>query len=93
MIRTGKRNDDFSGFLVLFLILRVFISFIWWNFWNRAFVEFSHNPMEGFKILPAVYMSIKMSQLKIPLELDVHYPDDIKRQLQPVPAASMESLR
>uniref|UniRef100_A0A8B9C312 ATP-dependent RNA helicase TDRD9 n=1 Tax=Anser brachyrhynchus TaxID=132585 RepID=A0A8B9C312_9AVES len=48
---------------------------------SRAFVEFSHNPMEGFKILPAVYMSIKMSQLKIPLELDVHYPDDIKRQL------------
>ncbi|XP_035182722.1 ATP-dependent RNA helicase TDRD9 isoform X1 [Oxyura jamaicensis] len=60
---------------------------------SRAFVEFSHNPMEGFKILPAVYMSIKMSQLKIPLELDVHYPDDIKRQLQHVATASMESLR
>ncbi|NXI69456.1 TDRD9 helicase, partial [Anseranas semipalmata] len=60
---------------------------------SRAFVEFSHNPMEGCKILPAVYMSIKMSHLKIPLELDVHYPDDIKRQLQHVTAASMETLR
>lgn len=92
MIRTGKRNNEFSGFLVLFLIFQVFI-FIWWNFWNRAFVEFSHNPVEGFKILPAVYMSIKMLQLKIPLELEVHYPDDIQRQLQHVAATSMESVR
>ncbi|NXN71597.1 TDRD9 helicase, partial [Himantopus himantopus] len=60
---------------------------------SKAFVEFSRNPMEGFKILPAVYLSVKMSQLKIPLELNVHYPDDIERQLQGVRAASMESLR
>ncbi|NXK11447.1 TDRD9 helicase, partial [Herpetotheres cachinnans] len=60
---------------------------------SKAFVEFSRNPMEGFKILPAVYLSIKMSQLKIPLELNVHYPDDIKRQLQGVTAANVESLR
>ncbi|NXC43189.1 TDRD9 helicase, partial [Penelope pileata] len=60
---------------------------------SRAFVEFSHNPMEGFKILPAVYMSVKMSQLKIPIELDVHYPDDIQRQLQHVTTGCMGSLR
>lgn len=56
-------------------------------------MEFSRNPMEGFKILPAVYLSVKMSHLKIPLELSVHYPDDIERQLQGVRAAHMESLR
>ncbi|NXN25532.1 TDRD9 helicase, partial [Nycticryphes semicollaris] len=59
---------------------------------SKAFVEFSSNPMEGFKILPAVYLSVKMSQLKIPLELNVHPPDDIRRQLQGA-AAAMESLR
>ncbi|NWU62113.1 TDRD9 helicase, partial [Pterocles burchelli] len=60
---------------------------------SKAFVEFSRNPMEGFKILPAVYLSVKMSQLRIPLELNVHYPGEIARQLQDVRAASMESLR
>ncbi|XP_075282799.1 ATP-dependent RNA helicase TDRD9 [Opisthocomus hoazin] len=60
---------------------------------SKAFVEFSRNAVEGFKILPAVYLSVKMSQMKIPLELNVHYPDDIERQLQDVRAASMESLR
>uniref|UniRef100_A0A8B9P8X7 RNA helicase n=1 Tax=Apteryx owenii TaxID=8824 RepID=A0A8B9P8X7_APTOW len=47
----------------------------------KAFVEFSRNPMEGFKTLPAVYMSLKMSQLKIPLDLNVHDPDEITRRL------------
>ncbi|XP_068255333.1 ATP-dependent RNA helicase TDRD9 isoform X1 [Nyctibius grandis] len=60
---------------------------------SKAFVEFYRNPMEGFKILPAVYLSVKMSQLKIPFELSVHYPDDIERQLQGVTAASVKSLR
>ncbi|KAM6444997.1 ATP-dependent RNA helicase TDRD9 [Rhynochetos jubatus] len=60
---------------------------------SKAFVEFSHNPMESFKILPAVYLSVKMSQLKIPLELNVHYPHDIERQLQDVKHASVGSLR
>ncbi|XP_074439952.1 ATP-dependent RNA helicase TDRD9 isoform X2 [Larus michahellis] len=60
---------------------------------SKAFVEFSHNPVEGFKILPAVYLSVKMSQLKIPLELNVHYPDDIEKQLQDVRAASVSSPR
>ncbi|XP_048805452.1 ATP-dependent RNA helicase TDRD9 isoform X2 [Lagopus muta] len=60
---------------------------------SRALIEFSHNPVEGLKVLPAVYMSIKMSQLKIPLQLDVHYPDDIKKELQHVTVTSMDSLR
>ncbi|XP_052639292.1 ATP-dependent RNA helicase TDRD9 isoform X3 [Harpia harpyja] len=60
---------------------------------SKAFVEFSRNPMEGFKILPAVCLSVKMSQLKIPLELNVHFPDHIEKQLQGVTAASVKSLR
>ncbi|XP_026705570.1 ATP-dependent RNA helicase TDRD9 isoform X3 [Athene cunicularia] len=60
---------------------------------SKAFVEFFRNPMEGFKILPAVYLSVKMSQLKIPLELNIHYPDDIERQLQDVRVASVKSPR
>ncbi|NXI95215.1 TDRD9 helicase, partial [Psophia crepitans] len=60
---------------------------------SKAFVEFSRNPMESFKILPAVYLSIKMSQLKIPLELNVHFTNYIERQLQDVRAAGVESLR
>ncbi|KFQ33915.1 Putative ATP-dependent RNA helicase TDRD9, partial [Mesitornis unicolor] len=60
---------------------------------SKALVEFSRDPMEGFKILPAVYLAIKMSQLKIPLELDVHYPWDIENHLHDTRAANMESLR
>ncbi|NXW49350.1 TDRD9 helicase, partial [Nyctiprogne leucopyga] len=60
---------------------------------SKAFVEFSRNPAEGFKVLPAVYLSVKMSQLKIPFQLNVHYPDDIERQLQDVTAESVKSLR
>ncbi|KAM9557005.1 ATP-dependent RNA helicase TDRD9 isoform 1-T1 [Guaruba guarouba] len=60
---------------------------------SKAFVEFSRNPMEGFKILPAVYLSVKMSQLKIPLLLNAYHLNDIKKQLQGVTAVSVESLR
>ncbi|KFV11031.1 Putative ATP-dependent RNA helicase TDRD9, partial [Tauraco erythrolophus] len=60
---------------------------------SKAFVEFARNPLEGFKILPAVYLSLKMSQLKIPLELNVHCPDHIERQLRDERAASVKSLR
>ncbi|KFP91773.1 Putative ATP-dependent RNA helicase TDRD9, partial [Apaloderma vittatum] len=59
---------------------------------SKAFVEFSRNPMESFKILPAVYLSVKMSQLKIPLELNVHNPEDIERQLQDVVTANVKCL-
>ncbi|KAJ7406563.1 putative ATP-dependent RNA helicase TDRD9 [Willisornis vidua] len=60
---------------------------------SKAFVEFSRNPKEAFKVLPEVYLAIKMVQLKIPLELEVHYPDDIRKQLGGVEAASLQSLR
>ncbi|KAJ7400932.1 tudor domain containing 9 [Pitangus sulphuratus] len=60
---------------------------------SKALVEFSRNPKEAFKVLPEVYLAIKMLQLKIPFELDVHDPDDIRKQLQGVAASSLESLR
>ncbi|NXS35635.1 TDRD9 helicase, partial [Pomatostomus ruficeps] len=60
---------------------------------SRAFVEFSRNPKEVFKVLPEVYLALKMSQLKIPFELYVHYPDDIRRQVQGGAAAGLEFLR
>ncbi|XP_065540774.1 ATP-dependent RNA helicase TDRD9 isoform X4 [Lathamus discolor] len=60
---------------------------------SKAFVEFSRNPMESFKILPAVYLSVKMSQLKIPLSLNAYHLNDIEKQLQGVTAVSVESLR
>uniref|UniRef100_A0A8B9FEW3 RNA helicase n=1 Tax=Amazona collaria TaxID=241587 RepID=A0A8B9FEW3_9PSIT len=55
---------------------------------SKAFVEFSRNPMEGFKILPAVYLSVKMSQLKIPLSLNAYHLNDIEKQLQGVTAVT-----
>ncbi|XP_063255532.1 ATP-dependent RNA helicase TDRD9 [Prinia subflava] len=59
----------------------------------RAFVEFSRNPKEVFKVLPEVYLAVKMSQLKIPFELSVHCPEDITRQVQGAAAAGLEFLR
>ncbi|XP_035870118.1 LOW QUALITY PROTEIN: ATP-dependent RNA helicase TDRD9 [Phyllostomus discolor] len=47
----------------------------------KAFVEFSRNPTERFKTLPAVYLAIKMSQLKVPLELSVHSAEEIEGRL------------
>ncbi|OWK56106.1 putative ATP-dependent RNA helicase TDRD9 [Lonchura striata] len=60
---------------------------------TRAFVEFSRNPKEVFKVLPEVYLAVKMSQLKIPFELHVHHPEDIRRQVQDAGAAGLEFLR
>ncbi|XP_072819932.1 ATP-dependent RNA helicase TDRD9 isoform X1 [Vicugna pacos] len=45
---------------------------------TKAFVEFSRNPTERFKTLLAVYMAIKMSQLKVSLELSIHSAEDIE---------------
>lgn len=56
-------------------------------------MEFSRNPKEVFKVLPEVYLAVKMSQLKIPFELYVHYPDDIRRQVQGTAASGLEFLR
>ncbi|XP_032919521.1 ATP-dependent RNA helicase TDRD9 isoform X2 [Catharus ustulatus] len=60
---------------------------------SRAFVEFSRNQKEIFKVLPEVYLAVKMSQLKIPFELYVHYPEDIRRQVRGAAAAGLEFLR
>ncbi|XP_077036874.1 ATP-dependent RNA helicase TDRD9 [Agelaius phoeniceus] len=60
---------------------------------SRAFVEFSRNPKEVFKVLPEVYLAVKMSQLKIPFELCVHHPEDIRRQVQGAGAVGLEFLR
>ncbi|XP_004584571.2 ATP-dependent RNA helicase TDRD9 isoform X1 [Ochotona princeps] len=48
----------------------------------KAFVEFSRNPTERFTTLPAVYMAMKMSQLKVPLELSVHSAEEIEGKVQ-----------
>ena len=58
--------------------------------WSRAFVEFSRNPTERFKTLPAVYMAIKMSQLKVSLELSVHSAEEIEAK---VPGGAVSKLR
>lgn len=80
------------GFFGVLIPHQVSIATLFGGFFlNRAFVEFSRNPVEGFRILPAVYLSVKMSQLKIPFELNVHYPGDIERQLPDVRA--VKSLR
>ncbi|XP_044788759.1 ATP-dependent RNA helicase TDRD9 isoform X4 [Bubalus bubalis] len=56
----------------------------------KAFVEFSRNPTERFKTLPAVYMAIKMSQLKVSLELSVHSAEEIEAK---VPGGAVSKLR
>ncbi|XP_061468264.1 ATP-dependent RNA helicase TDRD9 isoform X2 [Rhineura floridana] len=48
---------------------------------TKAFVEFSRNPTERFKTLPAVYLALKMSQLRTPLELNVHFPEEIEEKM------------
>uniref|UniRef100_A0A8C0XKQ0 RNA helicase n=1 Tax=Castor canadensis TaxID=51338 RepID=A0A8C0XKQ0_CASCN len=68
------------------LINLCFISYLW----SRAFVEFSRNPTERFKTLPSVYMAVKMSQLKVSLELSVHAADEIEGKVQ---GGSVSKLR
>uniref|UniRef100_A0A452VL87 ATP-dependent RNA helicase TDRD9 n=1 Tax=Ursus maritimus TaxID=29073 RepID=A0A452VL87_URSMA len=60
---------------------------------NRAFVEFSRNPTERFKTLPAVYMAIKMSQLKVSLELNVHSAEEIEGKVQGGAVSKLRSTR
>lgn len=45
-------------------------------------MEFSRNPTERFKTLPSVNLAIKMSQLKLPLELSVHAAEEIEGKVQ-----------
>uniref|UniRef100_A0ABM5FBP8 RNA helicase n=1 Tax=Pogona vitticeps TaxID=103695 RepID=A0ABM5FBP8_9SAUR len=48
---------------------------------SKAFVQFSRNPTESFKTLPAVYLALKMSQLRTQLELNVHSPEVIEGKM------------
>ncbi|XP_045863863.1 ATP-dependent RNA helicase TDRD9 [Meles meles] len=59
----------------------------------KAFVEFSRNPTERFKTLPAVYMAIKMSQLKVCLELNVHSAEEIEGKVQGGAVSKLRSTR
>ncbi|XP_023111882.2 ATP-dependent RNA helicase TDRD9 isoform X7 [Felis catus] len=61
--------------------------------WSRAFVEFSRNPTERFKTLPAVYMAIKMSQLKVALELNVHSAEEIEGKVQGGAVSKLRNTR
>ncbi|KAF6352554.1 tudor domain containing 9 [Rhinolophus ferrumequinum] len=60
---------------------------------TKAFVEFSRNPTERFKTLPAVYMAIKMSQLKVPLELNVHSAEEIEGKVQGTAVSKLRNTR
>ncbi|XP_060037067.1 ATP-dependent RNA helicase TDRD9 isoform X1 [Erinaceus europaeus] len=60
---------------------------------TKAFVEFSRNPTERFKTLPAVYMAIKMSQLKVALELSVHPAEEIEGKVQVGPLSKLRNTR
>ncbi|XP_069853556.1 ATP-dependent RNA helicase TDRD9 isoform X1 [Dipodomys merriami] len=59
----------------------------------KAFVEFARNPTERFKALPAVYMAVKMSQLKVPLELCVHAAEEIEGKVQGGTVSKLRSTR
>ncbi|XP_067588679.1 ATP-dependent RNA helicase TDRD9 isoform X2 [Pseudorca crassidens] len=59
----------------------------------KAFVEFSRNPTERFKTLPAVCMAIKMSQLKISLELSVHSAEEIEGKVQGGAVSKLRNTR
>ncbi|XP_059135527.1 ATP-dependent RNA helicase TDRD9 isoform X1 [Peromyscus eremicus] len=56
----------------------------------KAFVEFSRNPTERFKTLPAVNLAVKMSQLKVPLELSVHAAEEVEGKVK---GGSVSKLR
>lgn len=56
-------------------------------------MEFSRNPTERFKTLPAVYMAIKMSQLKVSLELSVHSAEEIEGKVQGGTVSKLRNTR
>uniref|UniRef100_A0A8C5L9R0 RNA helicase n=1 Tax=Jaculus jaculus TaxID=51337 RepID=A0A8C5L9R0_JACJA len=59
----------------------------------KAFVEFSRNPTERFKTLPAVNLAVKMSQLKVPLELSVHAAEEIEGKVQGWSVSKLRNTR
>lgn len=56
-------------------------------------MEFSRNPTERFKTLPAVYMAIKMSQLKVSLELSDHSAEEIEAKVQGGAVSKLRNTR
>ncbi|XP_070607624.1 ATP-dependent RNA helicase TDRD9 isoform X2 [Erythrolamprus reginae] len=48
---------------------------------TKAFVEFTRNPTERFKTLPAVYFALKMAQIRIPFELNIHSQEEIEDKM------------
>ncbi|XP_012579883.1 PREDICTED: putative ATP-dependent RNA helicase TDRD9 [Condylura cristata] len=59
----------------------------------KAFVEFSRSPTERVKTLPAVYMAVKMSQLKVSLELSVHPAEEIEGKVQGGAVSKLRNTR
>lgn len=56
-------------------------------------MEFARNPTERFKTLPAVYMAVKMSQLKVSLELSVHSAEEIEGKVQGGTVSKLRNTR
>ncbi|XP_071463585.1 ATP-dependent RNA helicase TDRD9 isoform X4 [Marmota flaviventris] len=76
----------FDGAKCLMNVLALYLG-------SRAFVEFSRNPTERFKTLPAVYMAVKMSQLKVSLELSVHAAEEIEGKVQGGTVSKLRNTR
>ncbi|KAL7992704.1 hypothetical protein Chor_016960 [Crotalus horridus] len=60
---------------------------------TRAFVEFTRNPTERFKTLPAVYFALKMAQMRIPFELNIHSLDEIEDKISSGNSTILRDMR
>ncbi|XP_039224874.1 ATP-dependent RNA helicase TDRD9 isoform X2 [Crotalus tigris] len=60
---------------------------------TKAFVEFTRNPTERFKTLPAVYFALKMAQMRIPFELNIHSPDEIEDKISSGNSTILRNMR
>nr|XP_016846157.1 PREDICTED: putative ATP-dependent RNA helicase TDRD9 isoform X2 [Anolis carolinensis] len=60
---------------------------------TKAFIEFSRNPTQTFKVLPAVYLALKMTQLRMQLELNIHSPEEIESKMGRGTVAAVRSSR
>uniref|UniRef100_A0A670ZCX3 RNA helicase n=1 Tax=Pseudonaja textilis TaxID=8673 RepID=A0A670ZCX3_PSETE len=60
---------------------------------SKAFVEFTRNPTERFKTLPAVYFALKMAQMRIPFELNTHSSEEIEDKLGSISGNILRDMR
>ncbi|XP_026525840.1 ATP-dependent RNA helicase TDRD9 [Notechis scutatus] len=60
---------------------------------SKAFVEFTRNPTERFKTLPAVYFALKMAQMRIPFELNTHSSEEIEDKLGSISSSILRDTR